>query len=103
MSAPVKRTCPQIDRAIQFVDGLTGEDISAQDAAIIKEHFEDLRYANSRLRNWGENCEEKIAELEKQVKDITMDRDNLQEEVDSLKATLEDLQKHIDNHTHLSP
>lgn len=91
MAAPVKHTCPDIDRAIKHLKDAKWELRAAiDDNSIIWSieseidnaigYFEDLRKSNDELRQWGEeldkelqsagntiaDMEDKISELEKQ-------------------------------------
>ena len=87
MSAPVKYTCPKIDEAIRSVRGAIlycKKSKNIEDIEELKECFldisceigdveyilEDLRSDNDALRNWGTELEEKIEELESQIKEI---------------------------------
>ena len=87
MSAPVNNTCPNIDKVIQgieeaekistdFYTNFTDKKIcdieeSFQDIANslfrLTEIMEELRSANSALRDWGEKNEEEIIRLENEI------------------------------------
>lgn len=71
MSAPIKNTCPDIDKAIRCLkvamdeirdaieDRRTVRSIEMEiDSAI--GYFEDLRSANDALRNWGKEMEDEV-------------------------------------------
>lgn len=85
MSAPVRHTCPNIDKAIQLLnDGIkelkfiyeNAEDDSDFETSAkegiaslsgIESMLEDLRSDNDALRNWGDKCESRISELEDDI------------------------------------
>lgn len=87
MGAPIGNTCPDIDTVITAVkeaskeakhynSNLCGSTIdNIQDAFGSIEYnldgiidiIEELRSANSALRDWGEECEEKILDLEEKL------------------------------------
>ena len=90
MSAPVKHTCPDIDRAIKHLktalleikdaieDRQTFNSIESEiDSAI--GYFEDLRKSNDELRAWGE--------------DLDKDLNNAADEIYTLEQKVEELQK----------
>jgi thiamine kinase-like enzyme len=77
MSAPVKHTCPDIDKLIREVRILlrvarraqSGEDINLADEidyylSDFESKLEELRDSNSKLRDWGEKLEEILRENE---------------------------------------
>jgi DNA repair exonuclease SbcCD ATPase subunit len=88
MAAPIKHTCPDIDKAIKHMkDALTEalaniEDQTARkwitsdiDSAI--DYVEDLRSSNDSLRQWGKELEEEMEshanytnDLEKKIEDL---------------------------------
>lgn len=96
MSAPVKHTCPDIDKVIKMVksiqdvakDGMKAHDKNSDDYERYKDvewdtdsiidKLEELRNSNSRLRDWGETLETEKIELEDQIF-------HLEEEVKTLK------------------
>lgn len=84
MSAPVRHTCPDIDKAIKCIqsarknisDALKDEDIENKDYGIkcadsdlwgVDDMLEDLRSDNSALRDWGHDLEKRIQELEEEI------------------------------------
>lgn len=94
MSAPVPHTCPTIDSVIEDIKGskneideilngydyLTPNDIQTRLIEVSnildrlygspRSDMEEIRTANAKLREWGFEGEEKISELEYQIKDL---------------------------------
>lgn len=88
MSAPVKQTCPDINRVIKWVKSAMSEakagmdydeatdDIKYSFNEIIsqlegvEDMLEDLRSANSSLRDWGDDCEAEIEQLKEEIADL---------------------------------
>lgn len=87
MSAPVKHTCPDIDKMIKRAkEGLKSlewalkleylDDIKSAIRDAINEvediegMAEDLRSSNDSLREWGKDCEKTIDELEAKIWDF---------------------------------
>lgn len=100
MSAPVKHTCPDIDKVIKTLNRVIKEidyrrkiidknseedDILygiASDISDIPDILEDLRNANDSLRTWGEgldkelnNAVDEIYELEQKVEELQKQTD----------------------------
>lgn len=96
MSAPVKITCPDIDKVINHIMGAIKTAIKGRkelpeaddyfydilyDLEGLDEKLEDLRNDNSQLRNWGDGLEEElhaaaqqIADLENQLEEIMQEK-----------------------------
>ncbi|KAA6342897.1 hypothetical protein EZS27_009357 [termite gut metagenome] len=89
MSAPVKHTCPDIDKLIEKVrevlklkPDLSSEEIISE----INYHlwgFEDklneLRYSNDELRKWGEGLEDELKESEAKIEALEARIEELEE------------------------
>jgi len=96
-NAPIDNTCPKIDSVISFIKGigwnLEDEDellLSKESKAII-EVLEEIRTANSTLREWGnqefqekEYFEKERDEMEGKIKDLEKEIKSLE---DDLNAT----------------
>ncbi len=84
MSAPVRHTCPDIDKAIKAIlsarkalkDALKEQDVEDKNYAIecadddlygVDDMLEDLRSSNDALRSWGHDLEKQIEKLEEEV------------------------------------
>ena len=64
-NAPVGNTCPAIDEVITFIDSITPDnDIEIQEIAQVRDLMEDIRSANSQLRDWGNEKHIEAEELE---------------------------------------
>jgi predicted nuclease with TOPRIM domain len=105
--APVGHTCPTIDRVLDNVqEAIRGaeyiksvpEDDSTSEVIDIMHHLmrvvdemEDIRNANSELRGWGEDEEEKVNSLEGERDDLESERDRLRDELNMAKGEIQDL------------
>lgn len=81
MGAPVKNTCPDIDRAIKHLKTAIGEakgliedkkDFQSIEWEIDNAigYFEELRKANDALRQWGEGLESELHEAGDIISDL---------------------------------
>lgn len=83
-TAPIKHTCPEIDRYIKFIKQAiykdsqlrslneselfkVASDMSTELEACI-DYLESMRESNKILRDWGEELYEKVDELEEEIK-----------------------------------
>ena len=75
MAAPVKNTCPDINRAIKRLETIK-EHMNDMIKSIeyelseIEDSLEDLRSDNSALRDWGTENESRVKELEDEVYEL---------------------------------
>lgn len=119
MSAPVKFTCPDIDRCIKelkealeycnkawnLVDDNTPPEIEhyLQKAINVLEDYdsrynnplEELIDSNSKLRGWGEQLEEQVDSLELENNDLKNTVNKLEQKIDDLETQLMDLQENV--------
>ena len=86
-NAPVPYTCPTINRVIGIIECLKTED-NESDIKDAIDLMEEIRFANDKLRDWGEGLLEEKEDLEKNV-------DNLEWEVKKLNDQIEYLQLEI--------
>lgn len=95
-NAPIGNTCPIIDRVLGLISDLynntTDDEQSEKDYKAAKDYLEEIRSANATLREWGNELFYKCDELEK-------DLDNANNDIDSLKDKLQDLQRELDLET----
>jgi predicted nucleic acid-binding Zn-ribbon protein len=87
MSAPIRHTCPDIDKVISNINEaikLLSAIPKMEDIELIKQYadyandelyrlddiLEDLRSSNDALRNWGHDLEKQIEELENAVYEL---------------------------------
>lgn len=111
-NAPVGHTCPLIDGIISRMESAVNEaeyiyknteDEDAKDGSdsIIHElsfaikEIEDIRSANSELRDWGNELHNRVEGLEEDIDDAIRDKEYLQEEIDDLKAKIEELEAEL--------
>jgi predicted nuclease with TOPRIM domain len=75
MAAPVKNTCPDINRAIKRLETIK-EHMNDMVKSIeyelseIEDSLEELRSDNSALRDWGTENESRVKELEDEVYEL---------------------------------
>lgn len=120
MSAPVKYTCPDIDKIIADITEVVKEvqytDNDEREALEAKLNFvdnldkytgrwynplEELRASNSGLREWGEEQEVRADDLEADVKRLECEVDVLTEENRVLKEYIEKLESQNNHLTEL--
>lgn len=91
-NAPVPHTCPKIDDVIGIVTEIyrVDEPITKGELQNIEKQMEDIRTANSKLREWGNEEYERAEELEK-------DRDYYQDLSEKYESEIADLKAEIDS------
>jgi thiamine kinase-like enzyme len=83
MSAPIKYTCPDIDKYIKWIkmaltkprdlqklnerDLFDAAEQMANELESCIDYLEDLRKSNGALRDWGEELEKRVEELENEI------------------------------------
>jgi len=104
--SPVPHTCPMIDEVISAIDSVDWEATYWTKNNLI-ETMEKIRSANDSLRNWGnEKCDEvaeledKITDLEKDIKYNDAEIQDLIDEVKSLKFDISNLEEQLSDVTH---
>ena len=99
-NAPIGHTCPKIDDVISMVHNWysDAEEITKSDYQIFEKKMEEIRSANSTLREWGnEQCllaeqwEDDLNSANNQISD-------LKDEIESLKDELKFLEKELASH-----
>lgn len=103
--SPIRHTCPMIDEVINII--MYPEwDLSDPDEEKLRDEFkeaidimEQIRTANSTLREWGNetyieklDLEKEIDWLEKRVAELEYEVRNYQDEIKSLENQLEELE-----------
>jgi phage shock protein A len=107
MSAPVRHTCPDIDKVIAAIKSAVktaengrkqlGKDSDAEDYLYkiiydiedLPHILEDLRNSNSSLRDWGHDLEKTVDELEGKVCDFEKKIEELESELENAKQQTE--------------
>jgi hypothetical protein len=106
-NAPINNTCPVIDNIIGLMESARNEadyikanpeeDSTEESGIILDELFdaikgmEDIRDANSELREWGNAEYERADNAESERDDAIREKEYLQEEIEGLKAEIEEL------------
>jgi peptidoglycan hydrolase CwlO-like protein len=111
-----KQTCPMIDDLIRELEDLKShlesetpyEDILHQffsnnavyywnkSKGSLIDALEDIRSANSEIRDWGKSLETEIEALQEKVSSLESDISSLENDVDSLQGELSNLQEDYD-------
>lgn len=112
---PIGHTCRQIDKYIKSInyatydinylkgDNLTGSELiecaveMSEELTRCEDYLEDIRSANSTLRDWGCGEAEQVDSLEKTVSDLESQVDDLQDEIKSLKKEIDRLEGKVYN------
>jgi len=98
-NSPVGATCSSIDSVISFLNNIDCEDVSSQSIKDIIDCMEEIRNANSKLRDWG-NEEYDRAEVNENEKNEWEDRYNeVQREIENLNDKIIDLNDEINSIT----
>ena len=110
-NAPIGHTCPIIDSVIgkmesakneaDYISKHPEEDSIEEANTILGElidaikEIEDVRSANSELRDWGNEEYNRAEEAEGERDEAIKDKEYLQEEIDELKAKIEELEYNL--------
>lgn len=97
-NAPVKNTCPIIDDVINYIENFR-EEFGNEDNDI-DFHFalgvmEDIRSANSELRDWGNDLYRELEELEQERNKLIDELDDSQSELGKANTKIEELEDFI--------
>jgi hypothetical protein len=77
---PVPQTCPVIDSTLRELDSCYN---------LITDVLEDLRKANSALRDWGNELLEELEAVEKELDGVLDEKRELEHEVERLNRIIE--------------
>ena len=112
---PIGNTCGQIDKYIKSInaatyyvnylkgDILTGSELiesaveMSEELTRCEDYLEDMRSANSTLRDWGCVEAEQVDSLAGTVSDLESQVDDLQDEIKSLKKEIDRLEGKVYN------
>lgn len=110
-NAPIGHTCPIIDNVIgkmesakneaDYISKHPEEDSSEEANTILGElvdaikEIEDVRSANSELRDWGNEEYNRAEEAEGERDEAIRDKEYLQEEIGELKAKIEEMETQL--------
>lgn len=103
-SEPIKHTCPDIDYAIKtlqsvvkYINDSTNEwisdidDISSGNRCLL----EQLRDANSSLREWGNNLVSDLEEQDREIEQLNKEISKLESKVDEYADMVSDLEDQL--------
>jgi septal ring factor EnvC (AmiA/AmiB activator) len=96
-NAPIKNTCPLIDKIINQVDDWyrSSEEIPKLGYADFEKSMEEIRSANSTLREWGNDECKRANDLEKELDSAKDEIEKLNDKIESLKSEIKDLEKEL--------
>jgi chromosome segregation ATPase len=101
--APVGNTCPLIDSVISLIDNLSNYDITdddekkdmLHDVKVANDILEEIRSANSSLRDWGNELYSDKEDLEKENNLLKGEISDLSNEVENYKGEVKELESQI--------
>ena len=99
-NAPIGHTCPKIDDVISTVHNWysDAEEITKSDYQNFEKKMEEIRSANSTLREWGNEQCQLAEEFESDLDDAKEQVTDLKSEIEDLKAELKSLEKELALH-----
>jgi len=98
-NAPIKNTCPIIDDVVSYIDGFRREfsnDETEVDFKNALSVLEDVRRANSTLRDWGNEEYNRAEELEKERDELERENKTLKADVEYYEGKVKELEKELD-------
>lgn len=96
-NAPIGHTCPIIDDVITQIHSLylSSEAMSKPEYTSFEILMEKIRSANTTLREWGNEQCNLAQEYENDLDNEKRKGEDLQDEVDSLKSEIKELEKQL--------
>lgn len=102
-NAPIGNTCPIIDEVIGIIEDPIWDEEN-EDELHLKNRFsealklmEDIRSANSTLREWGNERDKDAEYWEKEFDDAKRDNDDLKSQIKDLEEEINGLQQEIND------
>lgn len=77
----IPNTCPKIDEVISCIKTVTFDDTGWYDETGIIGTLEDIRSANSSLREWGNEMFSEREEFEEKAEELERENDDLKEQL----------------------
>jgi len=93
----IDNTCPKIDEVISAIDSVNWDEDSYWDAKTVTEIMEQIRKANSDLRDWGNQMCRERDELQDEFDDLKRENDKLQDDVIYYEKQVKELGNKIDS------
>ena len=93
-NAPVPHTCPLIDKVISAINYVDWEDTHWEYEDLINT-MEEIRKANESLRTWGNEKYNEVYELEDKISDLEKDLRDKNNEIDGLMNKIKDMEIEI--------
>ena len=91
-NAPIKNTCPIIDDVVRYVDDWRNrysDDESESEFKDALSILEDIRSANSTLRDWGNEEYKRAEDLEKERDELQKENERLQSDITYLQSEMQ--------------
>ena len=97
-NAPIGHTCPKIDSVISEIHSLylSSEEMSKTQYTLFEKLMEEIRLANSTLREWGNEQYERAEEFERDLDHANGEISDLKDEVESLKSEIKELENNLE-------
>jgi len=99
----VPHTCPKIDEVIDFLNGIDWDldddderDLAHESTKMI-EVLEEIRTANSTLRDWGNNMCRERDEAQQDLEYYQSKNEDLEKEVKNINDEVKELEKKIED------
>jgi len=104
-NAPIGNTCPMINNVIDVLNNLDSYDVNNSDELLemqseVKkgiEILEQIRSANSDLREWGNDLYCDKEDLEKENDNLKDEVSELQSKISQLESEIDEIQIELDN------
>jgi predicted nuclease with TOPRIM domain len=93
----ISNTCPKIDEVISAINSVNWGEDSYWDANRVIEIMEEIRKANSDLRDWGNQMCRERDELQDEFDYLKRENDKLQDDVNDYEKQVIELEHKIDS------
>lgn len=100
-NAPIGHTCPMIDAVVAFIENIDWANNEEEKA--LKDHankmlqeLENIRKANTTLRDWGNEQCNLAADYESEVYDLKKENATQASEIQDLKSEIKSLEKEVE-------
>lgn len=91
----IDNTCPKIDEVISAVNSVNWDEDNYWDAKKVIEIMEEIRKANTDLREWGNQMYRERDELQDQLDDLERENKDLKSNIDEFEMQVNELENKI--------